>query len=60
MYEMNKDGSGYRILLNFGAGESDGTSPISGLSVSSDPTFLFGTTALGGAGGGIVFSYRPD
>lgn len=56
IYSVNKDGSGYQVLVNFGAGVTDGAAPKAGLYLSSDG-ILYGTTAAGLYG--TVFRFHP-
>ena len=46
------------VLCTF-TGGADGANPISGLTIDTDGT-LFGTTAKGGLGFGVVFQLQPD
>ena len=58
LFALNRDGTGYRIVINFGAGMSDAAVPLVGLAKASDGA-LYGTTAYG-AGGGAVFRLRTN
>jgi uncharacterized repeat protein (TIGR03803 family) len=65
VFRMNRDGSGYTILLHFGASAGDGRNPGE-LMMASDGV-LYGTTRYGGAftnaagdGLGTVFKLNQD
>jgi len=59
VFRVNKDGSGYEVLYNFGADIFDGYNP-SGLVEGIDGT-LYGTTLYGGTNGyGTVFAVKKD
>ncbi|HMC29025.1 MAG TPA: choice-of-anchor tandem repeat GloVer-containing protein, partial [Verrucomicrobiae bacterium] len=59
VFKMNKDASGYAVLVNF-SGFGDGQNPQGRLLEASDGQ-LYGTTAGGGSnGGGIVFKVKKD
>src|SRR2546430_11277911 len=52
---MNKDGTGYAVLHNFGTASNDGQNPAAALLLASDGIF-YGTTPLGGSAGfGTMF-----
>jgi uncharacterized repeat protein (TIGR03803 family) len=58
-YKINKDGTGYQVLHNFGGG-ADGVYPQSGLMEGTDG-FLYGTTYFGGSNGlGTVYKLKKD
>ena len=61
IFAMNKDGSGYGTLYDFGSITGDGTGPSAGLIEGSDYA-LYGTAYLGGGTGnnGIVFTINKD
>jgi uncharacterized repeat protein (TIGR03803 family) len=48
VFRLNKDGSGYSVLYNFGSGFSDGWMPQAGLVEGNDGA-LYGTASIGGA-----------
>ncbi len=50
LYRLNKDGTGFMILLNFGVDSSDGRLPADGLIKASDGAF-YGTAPYGDRGG---------
>jgi len=54
VFGLNKDGTGFSVLVNLGVDQSDGRVPGVGPIAGSDG-LLYGTTAYG-AGGGTVFS----
>jgi uncharacterized repeat protein (TIGR03803 family) len=59
VYGLNKDGSGYTVLYNFGSGGGDGAGPLARLVKGSDGA-LYGTTPSGGdSGSGTVFRVWP-
>ena len=59
-YTLNKDGTGYAVLVNFGSEPSDGLVPNSGLLEGSDAV-LYGTTLSGGShGNGTLFTVNKD
>ncbi len=58
VFKVNTDGTGFTVLKSF-AGADDGASPMG--SLVSWGTTLYGTTAVGGAGGsGTVFKVNTD
>lgn len=57
VFKINKDGSGYSILYNFGA-LGDGSVPNSLIEGSGGA--LYGLTAAGGAGSGTAFKLNKD
>lgn len=60
VYSISLDGSGYRVLYNFGLSTGDGTSPNQELIQGGDGS-LYGTTSSGGASGlGTVFKLATD
>jgi uncharacterized repeat protein (TIGR03803 family) len=65
VFKLNQDGSGYRVLYNFGSSAGDGISPLASPVEGSDGT-LYGTTVAGGAytnsgyGDGTVFKINKD
>jgi uncharacterized repeat protein (TIGR03803 family) len=60
VFTLNKDGSGYSTLVNFGSTGSDGVSPYAGLLEGSDGA-LYGTAFGGGQNGaGTVFTLNKD
>jgi hypothetical protein len=59
VFKLNRDGSDYTILYNFGSTPADGYSPRSPLVRATDGG-LFGTAPLGGENnGGILFRLAP-
>lgn len=55
IYRLNKDGSGYGVLLNFGSTTNDAQNPYGGLVQGADGQ-LYGTTVFGGTNkAGAVF-----
>jgi uncharacterized repeat protein (TIGR03803 family) len=59
VFRLNPDGSGYGVLLHFGA-PGDGRYPSAGLVEGSDGA-LYGTTQVGGTeGAGTVFKLKKD
>ena len=58
IYCVNKDGTGYQVLINLGAGSTDSATPAAGLAVGADGN-LYGTTAYGGTGS-TLFIFRPN
>src|SRR6266568_1083211 len=61
VFKLNKDGSGYDLLHDFGISHSgDGLNPVGGLVEGSDGA-LYGTTYQGGGfGPGTVFKLNKD
>ena len=66
VFELNKDGSGYRVLHRFGSIDKDGFFPQAALVKGSDGA-LYGTTSKGGSNccgevlyGGTVFKLNRD
>lgn len=58
VFKLNKDGTGYRVLLNFNY--QNGANPVAGLLLGSD-SLLYGTTYMGGFSGfGTVFTLNQD
>jgi uncharacterized repeat protein (TIGR03803 family) len=54
-FKLNKDGSGYTVLYNFGSTAGDGSGPAAALTLGNDGAF-YGTTTHGGdLGFGTVF-----
>ena len=76
VFAVNTDGSGFKTLYSFtattppisGAGTNgtnpalngDGASPVAPLILSDAGNILYGTTKLGGLGGGTVFAVNTD
>jgi uncharacterized repeat protein (TIGR03803 family) len=64
IFLISTDGSGYKILYNFGSIAYDGTFPWATLTLSG--SVLYGTTSTGGSyaltvgGGGTIFSINTD
>jgi len=59
-YKINKDGTGYQVLHNFGSVAADGANPQAGLIEGSDG-FLYGTTFFGGSNDlGTVYKLKKD
>ena len=59
-FKLYKDGSGYRILHDFGTGTNDGLNLQAGILIGSDG-MLYGATRLGGASGaGTLFKLNSD
>ncbi len=59
IYSMNADGSDYQLLYSFTGTGSDGSDPVSGLTLVGST--LFGTTEDGGSDGdGTIFSINTD
>lgn len=60
IFNLNKDGTGYALLLSFAATGGDGQSPWAGLTASGDG-WLYGTTVAGGPDNvGTAFKVRQD
>lgn len=60
VFKINKDGSGYVVLYNFGTGSVDGRNPTSSLVEASDG-MLYGTTKIGGgADSGSIFKINKN
>ena len=60
VFKLNKDGSGYAVLYNFGSQGNDGAYPCAGVVEGSDGA-LYGTTQWGGrTGNGTVFKLNKD
>jgi len=60
VFRLNRTGTGYTNLWNFGNVAQDGQNPNSGL-LEAREGGLYGTTTGGGAAGfGIVFTLNPD
>ena len=60
IFKVNANGTGYRIIYNFGLGPIDGVTPQAALIQGRDG-MLYGTTIQGGYGnGGMAFKVRPD
>lgn len=60
VFRLNKDGSGYAILHQFGNPEMDGAGPVASVVEASDGS-LYGTTESGGSHGvGTVFRLEED
>ncbi|HOX81675.1 MAG TPA: T9SS type A sorting domain-containing protein [Chryseolinea sp.] len=57
IFKLNKDGTGYATIHNFGM-PGDGASPNG--SLISDGTFLYGMTQAGGLGAGTIFKIKFD
>ena len=58
IFKIKPDGSGYIKLLDF-TGTSNGSLALG--SLISDGTYLYGTTAMGGAANhGVLFKIKPD
>jgi len=58
LFSIGTDGAGFRLLKSFTGSPADGSHPKADLTVSSDSSTLYGTTADGGsADDGIVFSF---
>jgi uncharacterized repeat protein (TIGR03803 family) len=56
LYQINEDGSGFRILHSFGNGPNDGVAPLGDLTVVG--ATIYGTTNAGGGSGlGTVYAY---
>lgn len=58
VYKINREGTGFEIVVNFGMDMNDGRVPAAGVIHASDG-YLYGTTAYG-AGGGGVFRLRAE
>jgi uncharacterized repeat protein (TIGR03803 family) len=60
VFKLNTDGSGYKVLYNFGANASDAAYPSTALLEGSDAA-LYGTTGAGGTNdSGTVFRLNKD
>jgi uncharacterized repeat protein (TIGR03803 family) len=60
VFKLNRDGSGYRVLYNFGSSVGDGLQPVAGVVEGSDG-ILYGTTIHDGVSGkGTVFKLNTD
>jgi uncharacterized repeat protein (TIGR03803 family) len=60
IFQVNPNGSDYRVLRHFGASNNDGRWPIGGLIEGSD-LFLYGTTSSGGLSNwGTIFRLNKD
>jgi len=60
VFQVNPDGSGFRVLKSFGLTANDGASPVAGVIHGSDGN-LYGTTSAGGSNGfGTVFRMGAD
>lgn len=60
IFSVNKNGSDYTVLLNFGANTNDAKNPFGGLIQAADGRF-FGTTVLGGTNNaGTIFRINSD
>ena len=60
VFKLNKDGSGYQVLYNFGNLPADGANPQAGLIQGKDG-FLYGTTQYGGSNDlGTVYRLGGD
>jgi uncharacterized repeat protein (TIGR03803 family) len=58
LFRLNKDGSGYTVLIHFGAGAGDGGVPVTTL-IDGQDGYLYGTTYAGDPGG-TIFRLRTD
>lgn len=59
-YKINKDGTGYQVLHNFGSLVADGANPQAGLVEGTDG-FLYGTTFFGGSNDlGTIYKLKKD
>jgi uncharacterized repeat protein (TIGR03803 family) len=59
VFKVNSDGTGFTVLLNFDSATT-GEKPYPGLTQGTDGA-LYGTTMVGGSGGGgTVFKLNPD
>src|SRR2546421_2873828 len=60
VFKLNRDGSGYRVLHNFGIGADDGQNLHAGILIGSDG-MLYGATRMGGSfGAGTLFKLNSD
>ena len=60
VFKVNKNGSSFIVLHDFGSATGDGNTPFAGLVKGSDGV-LYGTTGGGGSGGvGTVFKLNQD
>lgn len=65
VYALNPDGKSpkikynYHVIHRFGETGHDGAHPVGGLVLGHDGT-LYGTTAAGGKGSGVVFRIKPE
>jgi uncharacterized repeat protein (TIGR03803 family) len=57
VFRLNPNGTGFEVLHSF-ACERDGCFPSAGLTAGSDGNF-YGTTQVGGGGGGTIFRLAP-
>ena len=59
IFQINTDGTGYRVLYSFGSVANDGTNPYGSLTLSG--SMLYGMTETGGAGGfGTIFQINTS
>ena len=58
IFQINTDGSGYRVLHNFNGGTTDGAYPYGSLILSGST--LYGMTSGGGANGGYGAIFRMN
>ncbi len=59
IFTMDTDGSGYNTLHAFAGGAGDGAGPYAG-SLLLSGTNLYGLTAQGGTGNGVLFTVNKD
>ncbi len=59
IFKINTDGTGYGVLRSFAGGNTDGASPQEGSLIQSGNT-LYGMTAGGGSGSGVIFKINTD
>ena len=60
VFKVNRDGSSFAVLHNFGSTTGDGETPFAGL-VQGIGGVLYGTTSIGGSGrAGTVFKLNQD
>jgi uncharacterized repeat protein (TIGR03803 family) len=59
VFAINPDGSGFKVLHDFGSGANDATNPVGPLVLGGDGA-LYGISGGGAKGVGAIFTLRPD